>query len=124
LIGKNVGIWGLAFKPETDDMREAPSLVVIRKLLEAGCRVRVYDPIAMDECYRQLGDAVIYATDMYDATLNTDALLLLTEWKQFRLPSWEVIKKIMKCPLIIDGRNIYEAQDMVNLGFDYVCIGR
>lgn len=105
-------------------MREAPSLVVIRKLLEAGCRVRVYDPIAMDECYRQLGDAVIYATDMYDATLNTDALLLLTEWKQFRLPSWEVIKKIMKCPLIIDGRNIYEAQDMVNLGFDYVCIGR
>ena len=109
---------------ETDDMREAPSLVVIRKLLEAGCRVRVYDPIAMDECYRQLGDAVIYATDMYDATLNTDALLLLTEWKQFRLPSWEVIKKIMKCPLIIDGRNIYEAQDMVNLGFDYVCIGR
>ena len=124
LIGKNVGIWGLAFKPETDDMREAPSLVVIRKLLEAGCRVRVYDPIAMDECYRQLGDAVIYATDMYDATLNTDALLLLTEWKQFRLPSWGVIKKIMKCPLIIDGRNIYEAQDMVNLGFDYVCIGR
>ena len=122
--GKTIALLGLAFKPETDDMREAPSLVVIRKLLEAGCRVRVYDPIAMDECYRQLGDAVIYATDMYDATLNTDALLLLTEWKQFRLPSWEVIKKIMKCPLIIDGRNIYEAQDMVNLGFDYVCIGR
>ena len=124
LKGKTVAVWGLAFKPETDDMREATSLVTIRLLLEAGCRVRVYDPVAMDECSRRIGSAVEYAADMYDATLNADALLLLTEWKQFRLPSWGVIKKSMNRPLVIDGRNIYDAQEMKNLGFEYYCIGK
>ena len=124
LKGKTVAVWGLAFKPETDDMREATSLVTIRLLLEAGCRVRVYDPVAMNECNRRIGNAVEYAADMYDATLNADALLLLTEWKQFRLPSWGVIKKSMNRPLVIDGRNIYDAQEMKNLGFEYYCIGK
>ena len=124
LKGKTVAVWGLAFKPETDDMREATSLVTIRLLLEAGCRVRVYDPVAMDECNRRIGNAVEYAADMYDATLNAEALLLLTEWKQFRLPSWGVIKKSMNRPLVIDGRNIYDAQEMKNLGFEYYCIGK
>ena len=124
LRDKTVALWGLAFKPETDDMREATSLVTIRLLLEAGCLIRVYDPVAMDECRRRLGDAVEYAVDMYDAVLNADALLLLTEWKQFRLPSWGVLQKTMNRPVIIDGRNIYDAQEMRQLGFDYYCIGK
>lgn len=93
LKGKKIAIWGLAFKPETDDMREATSLVMIQKLTEAGCKVKVYDPIAINECKRRIGNTVEYATDMYDAVLNADALLLLTEWKQFRMPSWGVVKK-------------------------------
>ena len=105
-------------------MREATSLVTIRLLLEAACKVRVYDPVAMDECRRRVGDVVEYAADMYDAILNADALLLLTEWKQFRLPSWGVLQKSMNHPVIIDGRNIYDAQELKNLGFDYYCIGK
>ena len=124
LTGKCVALWGLAFKPETDDMREATSLVTIKLLLEAGCTVRVYDPVAMSECRRRIGDTVTYATDMYDATLNADALLLLTEWKQFRLPSWGVVKKLMRQPLIMDGRNIYDTEDLKAAGFEYHCIGR
>lgn len=124
LKGKCVALWGLAFKPETDDMREATSLVTIKLLLEAGCTVRVYDPVAMDECRRRIGDAVTYAADMYDATLNADALLLLTEWKQFRLPSWGVVKKLMRQPLIMDGRNIYDTEELKTAGFEYHCIGR
>ena len=124
LRDKTVALWGLAFKPETDDMREATSLVTIRLLQEAGCRIRVFDPVAMDECHRRVGDAVEYAVDMYDAVLNADALLLLTEWKQFRLPSWGVLQKTMNRPVIIDGRNIYDAQEMRELGFDYYCIGK
>lgn len=103
LKGKTISIWGLAFKPETDDMREATSLVMIKNLIEVGCKIKVYDPVAMNECKRRIGDSIIYASDMYDATLNADALLLLTEWKQFRLPSWEVIKKTMHHPLILAG---------------------
>ena len=124
LEGKTVAIWGLAFKPETDDMREATALLTINLLLEAGCKVQVYDPAAMDECRRRIGNVVIYATDMYDAALNADALLLLTEWKQFRLPSWGVLKKTMKHPIIIDGRNIYDKKDLQELGFEYYCIGK
>lgn len=124
LEGKTVAIWGLAFKPETDDMREATALLTINLLLEAGCKVQVYDPAAMDECRRRIGNVVIYATDMYDAALNADALLLLTEWKQFRLPSWGVLKKTMKRPIIIDGRNIYDKKDLQELGFEYYCIGK
>lgn len=124
LQGRTVALWGLAFKPETDDMREATSLVTIKLLLEAGCNVRVYDPVAMDECRRRIGDAVIYANDMYDAVLDADALLLLTEWKQFRLPSWGVVVKSMKYLLVIDGRNIYDVEEMKELGIEYKCIGR
>lgn len=124
LKGKTIAMWGLAFKPETDDMREATSLVTINLLLEAGCTVRVYDPVAMNECRRRIGDKVLYAKDMYDAVLDADALLMLTEWKQFRLPSWGVVSKSMKKPLIIDGRNIYDAEELKQNGFEYYCIGR
>ena len=124
LAGKTVALWGLAFKAETDDMREATSLVTIRLLLEAGCRVRVFDPVAMGECRRRLGDKVEYACDMYDAALGADALLLLTEWKQFRLPSWEVVRRSMNHPAVFDGRNIYSPEEMRQNGFYYASIGR
>lgn len=124
LTGKTIAMWGLSFKPETDDMREAPSLVLIDRLKKAGCVVRVYDPVAMDECRRRMGDAVYYAKDLYDATLEADALLLVTEWKEFRLPSWAVIRKSMRNPLVLDGRNIYEPAEMEELGFEYHCIGK
>ncbi len=124
LEGKTVALWGLAFKAETDDMREATSLVTIRLLLDAGCRVRVFDPVAMDECRRRLGDTVEYACDMYDAALGADALLLLTEWKQFRLPSWEVVRRSMNHPAVFDGRNIYSPEEMQQNGFYYTSIGR
>lgn len=124
LKGKTIALWGLAFKPETDDMREATSLVIIEKLLHAGCNVRVYDPVAMEECQRRLGNKVVYATDIYDTVLNADALLLLTEWKQFRMPVWEIVKKKMNHSLVIDGRNIYDVQEMQNIGIAYMCIGR
>ena len=124
LKGKTIAIWGLAFKPETDDMREATSLVTIQLLLDAGCRVRVYDPVAINECRRRIGDKVEYATDMYDAVLDADAMLLLTKWKQFRLPSWGVIKRTMRNPLVIDGRNIYDSEELEEYGFEYHCIGK
>lgn len=124
LDGKTIGIWGLAFKPETDDMREAPALVIIRKLLEKGVNVKVYDPVAMDECRRRIGDKVEYCNDMYEAAIDADALMLLTEWRQFRMPSLAVLKKTMRNPLIIDGRNIYDADWMAENGFAYSCIGR
>ena len=123
LQGKTIAIWGLAFKPETDDMREATSLVTIDLLKEAGCKAKVFDPVAMDECKRRIGDKVEYAADMYDAVLDADALLLLTEWKQFRLPSWGVIKKSMKHAFVVDGRNIYDKEEMRSQGFEYTCIG-
>lgn len=122
--GKRITIWGLAFKPETDDMREAPALVLIDKLVESGASVKVYDPIAMEECKRRIGDKVIYATDMYDAVLDADALLVVTEWKEFRMPSWGVLKKTMKRTIVIDGRNIYDKKELQSLGFDYICIGQ
>ena len=124
LKGKTVALWGLAFKAETDDMREATSLVIIRQLLDAGCKVRVFDPVAMNECHRRLGDAVTYAKDMYDAALGADALLLLTEWKQFRLPSWEVVRRTMNQPVVFDGRNIYDPEELRAGGFHYSSIGR
>lgn len=123
LKGQQIALWGLAFKPETDDMREAPSLVLINKLIEAGASVKVYDPIAMDECRRRIGDKVLYATDMYDAVLDADALLLVTEWKQFRMPSLGVLKRTMVRPLVIDGRNIYDKNELKELGVEYDCIG-
>ena len=124
LSGKTIALWGLSFKPETDDMREATSLVTIRLLQDSGCRVKVYDPVSMEECRRRIGNSVEYAADMYEAVLEADALLLHTEWKQFRMPSWGIIKKAMKTPLIIDGRNIYEAEELKKLGFIYLSIGQ
>ena len=124
LAGKTITLWGLAFKPETDDMREAPALVMIDLLKKAGCNVRAYDPIAMDECKRRVGDAVTYCDNMYDALDGTEALLLLTEWKQFRLPDWNEVKRRMKRHLVIDGRNIFDADEMTGYGFEYHCIGR
>ena len=124
LAGKTIAIWGLSFKPETDDMRESTALVMIGKLLDAGCTVRVYDPIAMDECKRRIGDKVTYCRDMYDAVLDADALLLLTEWKEFRLPTWGVIKKAMCRPLVIDGRNIFDVEELEENEFEYHCIGK
>lgn len=124
LKGKRIAVWGLAFKPETDDMREAPSLVVIQKLIESGCQVTAYDPIAIPESRRRIGDAVRYAKDIYDAVVDANALLLVTEWKEFRMPSWAAIKKLMANPLVVDGRNIYDPKEMEEYGFEYHCIGR
>ncbi|MFI3332054.1 MAG: UDP-glucose/GDP-mannose dehydrogenase family protein [Rikenellaceae bacterium] len=124
LRGKKIAIWGLAFKPETDDMREATSLVTIQMLRDAGCEVSVYDPVSMTECKRRIGDVVRYASDMYDATLDADALLILTEWRQFRLPSWGVLHKSMTKALIIDGRNIYDADEVKEHNIEYYCIGK
>ena len=124
LEGKTIALWGLAFKPGTDDMREAPALVLIEKLRKAGCVVRAYDPAAMGESKRRIGDTIFYACDMYDALLDADALMLVTEWKEFRLPAWGVVKKTMKQPVILDGRNIYDAKELQDLGFDYRCIGK
>ena len=124
LKGKTIALWGLSFKPETDDMRESTALVMIQKLLDAGCVVRAYDPIAMDECKRRIGDKITYCRDMYDAVLDADALLLLTEWKEFRLPTWGVIKKAMRRPLVIDGRNIFDIEELEENAFEYHCIGK
>ncbi len=124
LKGKRIAIWGLAFKPETDDMREAPSLVLIEKLLAAGCEVYAYDPVAVEESKRRIGDVIHYAKDIYDAVVDADALMLVTEWKEFRMPSWSAIKKLMATPLVLDGRNIYDIKEMEENGFVYHCIGR
>ena len=124
LRGKTVAIWGLSFKPETDDMREAPSLVLIDLLLKAGAVVRVYDPVAMDECRRRLGDTVTYATDMYDAAKGADALMLVTEWKELRMPNMETLQRQMRGRLVLDGRNILDAEELHQAGFEYHCIGR
>ena len=123
LKGKTITLWGLAFKPETDDMREAPALVLIDKLQKAGCRVKVYDPISMTECKRRIGDIVTYCKDMYEAALDTDALLLVTEWKEFRMPILAVLAKTMSHRVVIDGRNIYDAEEMHENGFAYYKIG-
>lgn len=124
LSGKKVAMWGLAFKPETDDMREAPSLVLIDLLLKAGCRVTAYDPVAVPEAKRRIGDRIRYAKDIYEAVTDADVLMIVTEWKEFRLPSWLRIKQQMKMPLILDGRNIYNMHEIEEAGFTYHCIGR
>lgn len=123
LKGKRIAMWGLSFKPETDDMREAPSLVVIEKLLAAGAEVVAYDPVAMDEARRRLGRLISYARDMYEAVIDADAIAMMTEWKEFRLPSWSIIHRAMRQHFIVDGRNIYDAADLAEEGFVYHCIG-
>ncbi len=124
LKGRRIGMWGLAFKPETDDMREAPALVVIEKLLEAGATVVAYDPVAVPEARRRLGDRIEYALDMYDTAVDADAIALMTEWKQFRVPSWNVLHKVMRGNIIVDGRNIYDPAELAEEGFEYHCIGK
>ena len=124
LSGKTVALWGLAFKPETDDMREAPSLVVIDRLLRAGAQVKVYDPAAMGECRRRIGTSVEYCKDMYDAAEGADALAVVTEWKVFRVPSWTVLRRIMRGGIIVDGRNIYDRREVEAAGFRYEAIGK
>ncbi len=121
--GKKVAIWGLAFKPETDDIRDATSLVLIKQLLEAGCIISVYDPIAMEGTKAIFGDKLRYASDVYDCSLETEAIFHVTEWKEFRMPSWEVLKKSVHTPLLIDGRNVFDKTPQ-EYGFTYLCIGR
>ncbi len=125
LRGRTIALWGLAFKPETDDMREAPSLVLIRSLLEAGATLRLYDPVAMDECRRRHPDADFYYADsMYDAARGADAAVLITEWKQFRLPDWAKLATLMRGRVVIDGRNIYLGEELAANGFTYRAIGK
>ena len=119
---KKVAIWGLAFKPETDDMREAPALVLIDSLLKAGCQVCAYDPVAMNECKRRIGDVISYGKNMYDTVIDANAIFHVTEWKEFRMPSWGVIRKAMKeNPVLIDGRNVFSVSELE--GIDYLKIG-
>jgi UDPglucose 6-dehydrogenase len=121
--GKKIAIWGLSFKPQTDDMREAPSLTIINKLLEAGAKITAYDPAAMNEAKLKFGDAISFATNQYEAIRNADCLVIPTEWPEFRVPDFEEIKKLMKKPVIFDGRNIFDVEDMKIQGIIYFCIG-
>jgi UDPglucose 6-dehydrogenase len=124
LNGMTFGIWGLSFKPNTDDLREAPALVIIEQLLKLGANVKGYDPVAMTEAeHLYLGNSITYAKDVYDACIDADALLLITEWSEFRLPSWEVLSKLMKQKVVFDGRNLYERKYLEDLGFVYHGIG-
>lgn len=125
VAGKTVAVWGLSFKPETDDMRDAPSLTLIESLLNAGVKVRAYDPAAMTEArHKYTGEKIYYATDIYDAANHADAIIVPTEWKEFRLPNWEILKKIMCTHLVVDGRNIYSRDELASYGFDYKGIGQ
>lgn len=122
--GKKVALWGLAFKPETDDMREAPALVLINSLLKAGCKITAYDPVAMDECRRRIGDSISYAANLYETTLDADAIFHITEWKEFRMPTWAVIKKAMnENPVLFDGRNVFDQKELEAAGIKYIRIG-
>ncbi|MCF6171752.1 MAG: UDP-glucose/GDP-mannose dehydrogenase family protein [Bacteroidales bacterium] len=123
LRGKTFAIWGLSFKPQTDDMREAPSLVVIRKLLEAGAKIKAYDPVAMEEAKKVLGDKIEYAKDQYEALIDADALFLITEWPEFKFPNFTVMARLLKNKVIFDGRNVYDVEEMKELGYDYFGIG-
>lgn len=124
LKGKTIALWGLSFKPETDDMREAPSLVVIDMLLKAGANIRAYDPVAMEECRRRIGDKITYCKDLYDAAVEADAVALMTEWKQFRVPSWAAVKRVMRGDVLVDGRNIFDKEELLSEGFRYKAIGK
>lgn len=122
--GKKVALWGLSFKPETDDMREAPALVLIKSLLNAGCEITAYDPVAIPECKRRIGNIINYASNLYEATLDADAIFHITEWKEFRMPTWAVIKKSMhESPILLDGRNVFDKNELEKAGFTYIRIG-
>ncbi|HBB91027.1 MAG TPA: UDP-glucose 6-dehydrogenase [Bacteroidales bacterium] len=124
LKDKKIAIWGLAFKPNTDDMREAPSLVFIEQMLAAGAHVVAYDPVAINETKRKIGDVITYVDDEYEALIDADALVLLTEWSEFRVPKYKVMSKLMKNRVVFDGRNIYDPEEMVEVGFTYFGMGR
>ncbi|MBE0664153.1 MAG: UDP-glucose/GDP-mannose dehydrogenase family protein [Bacteroidales bacterium] len=124
LKGRTIAMWGLSFKPQTDDMREAPALVLIDLLLKAGCKVKAYDPVAMEEAKRRIGNVIEYSKDPYDALIDADAMLMVTEWTEFRYPNLKVLKKLLKTPVVFDGRNIYDPNDMLEAGIDYFSIGR
>ncbi|MCG8699727.1 MAG: UDP-glucose 6-dehydrogenase, partial [Bacteroidales bacterium] len=124
LKGLTIGIWGLSFKPNTDDMREAPALVLIEQLLEQGAKVKAYDPVAVHECKRKIGDVIEYVEDAYEAVIDVDALVLMTEWSEFRVPNFKVLNKLMKQKIVFDGRNIYDPVEMIDNGFTYFGIGR
>lgn len=124
LKNKTVAVWGLSFKPQTDDMREAPAIVIINKLLNEGAKVKGYDPVAMDEAKHKLGDTIEYTKDMYEAAIDADALMLVTEWPEFRIPNYKVLTKLMNQKIVFDGRNIYEPSEMQENGFIYFSIGR
>jgi len=124
LMGKTIAVWGTAFKPDTDDMREATSLVLIDHLVKSACTVKVCDPVALDECKRRIGDSVIYCANKYEAAKDADAVVLVTEWQQYRMVDWSYLKSIMKGKLIVDGRNIYDRKEVENEGFDYRAIGK
>jgi len=123
LTGKTITLWGLSFKPQTDDMREAPSLIIVKKLLEAGAKVKVYDPVAMKEAKHYFGDSISYFEDQYEALIDSDCLAILTEWPEFKLPNFNIVGKLLNSPAIFDGRNIYNKDEMKQNGFDYFCIG-
>ena len=118
-----MAFWGLAFKPGTDDMREAPSLVMIDELLKAGCRIKGHDPISMTECKRRIGDSITYCHDIYEAADGADAVFLVTEWNEFRVPEWERVKKHLVTPVIFDGRNLYDREELRKAGFVYYGVG-
>lgn len=124
LKGRHFGLWGLSFKPATDDMREAPSLVLIGQLLEAGATVTAFDPVAMDECRRKIGDRIQYASQMYEALKDADAMIVVTEWQEFKVPKFTYIEKALKEKVIFDGRNIYSPEQMQEFGYTYYGIGR
>lgn len=121
--GKKVALWGLSFKPNTDDMREAPALVLVESLISAGCTISGYDPVAMEEAKRRLGDRVAYAKDIYEASENADAIFHVTEWREFRMPDWNRLKSSMNHPLVIDGRNVFDKSRLAEYGFAYLNIG-
>jgi UDPglucose 6-dehydrogenase len=124
LAGKTIAVWGLAFKPNTDDMREAPALVFIEQMVEAGARIVAYDPVAIAETRRKIGDRITYVSDQYEALIDADALVLMTEWNEFRVPKYKIMSKLMKNHVVFDGRNIYDPDEMTEVGFHYIGMGR
>lgn len=121
--GKTIALWGLSFKPQTDDMREAPSLVIVQQLLEAGAKVKAYDPVAIKEAKHHFGDTIAYCEDQYETLIDADCVAILTEWPEFKFPNFKIIKKLLNTPAVFDGRNIYDKAEMKQNGFDYFCIG-
>lgn len=121
--GKTIALWGLSFKPQTDDMREAPSLYIVKHLLDAGAIIKAYDPIAIKEAKHHFGDTILYCEDQYETLIDADCLALLTEWPEFKFPNLKIVQKLLKTPAVFDGRNIYDKEEMKESGFDYFCIG-